>query len=197
MAIPKGLLSLLDDNNGVILTEQANRVGISNERLRLLVKAGELEHVTYGVYSLPEELVDIMYIKQLRRPRIIYSHETALYLHDLTDRDPIRYSVTVPSGYNVSRLREDGFNVFTIKQDAYDLGTIRMKTMFGNEVVVYDLERTICDCLRSRNQMDIAILSDALKRYVRRKDRNIQKLMRFAETFQVDRLLRKYLEVLL
>jgi len=169
----------------------------SNERLRLLVKAGELEHVTYGVYSLPEELVDIMYIKQLRRPRIIYSHETALYLHDLTDRDPIRYSVTVPSGYNVSRLREDGFNVFTIKQDAYDLGTIRMKTMFGNEVVVYDLERTICDCLRSRNQMDIAILSDALKRYVRRKDRNIQKLMRFAETFQVDRLLRNYLEVLL
>jgi predicted transcriptional regulator of viral defense system len=197
MAIPKGLLSLLDENNGVILTEQANRVGISNERLRLLVKAGELEHVTYGVYSLPEELVDIMYIKQLRRPRIIYSHETALYLHDLTDRDPIRYSVTVPSGYNVSRLREDGFNVFTIKQDAYDLGTIRMKTMFGNEVVVYDLERTICDCLRSRNQMDIAILSDALKRYVRRKDRNIQKLMRFAETFQVDRLLRNYLEVLL
>jgi predicted transcriptional regulator of viral defense system len=197
MAIPKGLLSLLDETNGVILTEQANRVGISNERLRLLVKAGELEHVTYGVYSLPEELVDIMYIKQLRRPRIIYSHETALYLHDLTDRDPIRYSVTVPSGYNVSRLREDGFNVFTIKQDAYDLGTIRMKTMFGNEVVVYDLERTICDCLRSRNQMDIAILSDALKRYVRRKDRNIQKLMRFAETFQVDRLLRNYLEVLL
>ena len=46
MAIPKGLLSLLDENNGVILTEQANRVGISNERLRLLVKAGELEHVT-------------------------------------------------------------------------------------------------------------------------------------------------------
>jgi len=69
--------------------------------------------------------------------------------------------------------------------------------MFGNEVVVYDLERTICDCLRSRNHMDIAILSDALKRYVRRKDRNIQKLMRFAETFQVDRLLRNYLEVLL
>ena len=138
-----------------------------------------------------------MYIKQLRRPRIIYSHETALYLHDLTDRDPIQYSVTVPSGYNISRLRKDGFNVFTIKQNKYETGTTKMKTMFGNEVVVYDLERTICDCLRSRNQMDIAILSDAVKRYVRRKDRNIPKLMRMAESFQVSKLLRNYLEVLL
>lgn len=197
MAIPKELLSLLEENNGVILTEQANSIGISNERLRLLVKAGELEHVSYGVYSLPDELVDDMYIKQLRRPRIIYSHETALYLHDLTDRDPIQYSVTVPSGYNISRLREDGFNVFTIKQNKYETGTTKMKTVFGNEVVVYDLERTICDCLRSRNQMDIAILSDAVKRYVRRKDRNIPKLMRLAESFRVSKLLRNYLEVLL
>lgn len=197
MAIPKELLSLIKENDGIILTAQANSVGVSNERLRLLVKAKDLEHISFGVYAVPDGFVDKMFINQIRRPKIIYSHETALFLHDLSDRDPINYTVTVPTGYNVSRLRASGFNVFTIKRDLYEIGTIKVETMFGNAVVVYDLERTICDCLRSRNQMDIAILSEAMKRYVRRKDKNIPKLMRMAETFQVSKLLRSYLEVLL
>jgi hypothetical protein len=69
--------------------------------------------------------------------------------------------------------------------------------MFGNSVVVYDLERTICDCLRSRNDLDIAVVTDAIKGYAKRKDKNLNKLMQMAETFQVTKLLRIYMEVLL
>ncbi|MCL1803753.1 MAG: hypothetical protein FWG30_08985 [Eubacteriaceae bacterium] len=126
-----------------------------------------------------------MYAAQLRRPKIIYSHETALFLHGLTDRDPINYSVTVPTGYNATRLREDGFKIFTIKRELHDVGVTRLSTMFGHEVVVYGLERTVCDCLRSRNQMEIAVVIDAIKRYARRKEKNLITLMQIAETFTV------------
>lgn len=197
MALPSELQSIITQKGGIVTTAQANEVGISNERLRLLVKSGDLERVNFGVYILPDEISDKMYIAQLRRPKIIYSHETALFLHDLTDRDPISYTVTVPTGYNASRLRDDGFTVFTIKRELHEIGVTKLATMFGNSVMVYDLERTICDCLRSRNQLDIAIVTDAIKRYARRKDKNLNALMQMAEIFQVTKLLTNYLEVLL
>ena len=197
MAMPNELQSVLKQNGGMVTTAQANEVGISNERLRLLVHSGDLERVTTGIYVLPDEFTDKMFIVQLRRPKIIYSHETALFLHELTDRDPISYMVTVPTGYNPTRLREDGFTVFTIKRELHEIGVTKLTTMFGNSVTVYDMERTICDCLRSRNNLDIAVVTDALKRYVKRKDKNLNKLMQMAETFKVTKLLRGYLEVLL
>lgn len=197
MAMPNELQSVLKQNGGIVTTAQANEVGVSNERLRLLVHSGDLERVTTGIYVLPDELTDKMFIVQLRRPKIIYSHETALFLHELTDRDPINYMVTVPTGYNPTRLREDGFTVFTIKRELHEIGVTKLTTMFGNSVTVYDLERTICDCLRSRNNLDIAVVTDAIKRYAKRKDKNLNKLMQMAETFKVTKLLRGYMEVLL
>ena len=197
MALPVELQSILTKNGGTVTTAQANTIGVSNERLRLLVKAGELERVAFGVYVSPDEFVDEMYTVQLRRPKVIYSHETALFLHDLTDRDPLCYCVTVPTGYNATRLRADGLTVFTIKRELHELGKTELATMFGHTVAAYDLERTICDCLRSRNQMDIAVVTDAIKRYAGRKDKNLNMLMRMAETFQVAKRLRSYMEVLL
>ncbi|MBS3885747.1 MAG: abortive phage infection protein, partial [Dethiobacter sp.] len=61
----------------------------------------------------------------------------------------------------------------------------------------YGLERTICDCIRSRNQMDIAVVTDAVKRYARRSGKNLNVLMQMAETFRITKPLRSYLEVLL
>jgi predicted transcriptional regulator of viral defense system len=197
MAMPNELQSVLKQNGGIVTTAQANEAGVSNERLRLLVHSGDLERVTTGIYVLPDEFTDKMYIVQLRRPKIIYSHETALFLHELTDRDPINYMVTVPTGYNPTRLREDGFTVFTIKRELHEIGVTKLTTMFGNSVKAYDMERTICDCLRSRNQMDIAIVTDAIKRYAKRKDKNLNQLMQMAETFKVTKQLRSYMEVLL
>jgi hypothetical protein len=69
--------------------------------------------------------------------------------------------------------------------------------MFGHTVDAYNLERTICDCLRSRNKMDIAIVTDAIKQYVKRKEKNLTTLMQFAEMFSVTKSLRSYMEVLL
>ena len=197
MALPDELQSILIKNNGTITTAQANDAGFSNERLRLLVKSGNLEQDMFGVYIAPDTFFDKMYAAQLRRPKIIYSHESALFLHDLSDRDPIEYTVTVPTRYNTERLKEDGFKTYTIKQELHEVGVTQLKTIFSNTIAVYNMERTICDTLRSRNRMEIAIVTDAMKMYVRRKDKHLGNLMEMAEMFKVTKLLRKYLEVLL
>jgi len=195
--MPENLQIVLQENGGVITTTGANAAGISNERLRLLVKSGNLERVAHGVYISSDDFMDKMYVAQLRRPKMIYSHETALFLHGLTDRDPISYTVTVPSGYNAKAIVEDGITVFKIKRELHGLGAVQMETMFGHRVTAYGLERTICDCIRSRNKMDIAIVTDAVKRYVKRSDKNLNVLMEMAEKFRVTKPLRSYMEILL
>lgn len=128
---------------------------------------------------------------------IDFSHETALFFHDLTDREPLAYSITVKTGYNPTRLKGEGVQVFTIKAELHEVGLIAMQTPFGHDVPVYDMERTICDLLRSRNHMEMQTFQGALKAYARRKDKDLQTLMRCAKLFRVEKILRQYLEVLL
>jgi predicted transcriptional regulator of viral defense system len=153
---------VIEANFGTITTAQANAIGISNERLRLLVKGGRLERVRHGVYGLVDDLPDGMHVLQQRRPKAMFSHETALYLHELTDRDPLRYSVTVPRGYNTKDLRAEGLEVYTVKKELHLLGATQVQTVFGNTITAYGIERTICDCIRSRNKLDIAMVTDAV-----------------------------------
>ena len=63
--------------------------------------------------------------------------------------------------------------------------------------LVYDMERTICDLLRSRKNIEMQVFQDALKQYAKRKDKNLRMLMKYAAMFHVEKILRPYLEVLL
>ncbi|MDR2649641.1 MAG: abortive phage infection protein, partial [Clostridiales bacterium] len=100
------------------------------------------------MYETADAPDDLLYIEQLRRPKIVYSHSTALYLHDLTDRDPIKFSVSVPAGYNTKALLNEGFKVFSVKPELYGSDIIRFPTKYGHLVNTYSLERTVCDAVR-------------------------------------------------
>ncbi len=163
------------------------------EQLSQLIK----EQAAHGVYISPDTWTDAMYLLHLRCEQAVFSHETAVFFHDLADREPLRYSVTVRTGYNPSRLQEDGVQVYTVKKELHEVGVITAKTPFGHTVPVYDMERTICDLLRSRSRMEIQVFQDALKQYALRKDKNLRTLMQYAAMFHVEKLLRQYLEVLL
>jgi predicted transcriptional regulator of viral defense system len=191
------LQSLCEQSGGILLTKDIVSAGVPSSYLTAFLREGKLERAGHGVYITPDAMEDKMFILQIRKNRLIYSHDTALYLHDLTDRDPLTYSVTVPTGYNTKRLTEEGLSVFSIKPDLYGLGITTAQSPFGRPIQAYDAERALCDMLRSRRQMDGALFPEALKRYVRRKNKNIPLLMRYAESLRVDKLLRQYLEVLL
>jgi hypothetical protein len=73
-----------------------------------------------GVYLTADAFDDELYRLQARSKRIIFSHETVLYLNELTDRDPFEWSVTVPIGYNGSNLRDEGIRVHTVKKEVFN-----------------------------------------------------------------------------
>lgn len=188
---------LLEQKDGLLLTSDVVEAGISKQLLGTYVKKGIIERVSHGVYLSKEAFEDEMYVLQARSQRAVFSHETALYIHDLTDRDPLSYSLTLPSGYNASKFKEDGTTVYFVKEDKLDLGVENGKTIFGRSIRIYDKERTICDLIRSRNRMDVAILNEGIKRYLAVKDKDLSKLMKYAKELRVDKTMRHYLEVLL
>ncbi len=185
------------NSNGIITTKLLDENGIHREYLREFVNVGKLERVKQGIYITPDAWEDKMMLSQMRKEKMIYSHETALFLDELTDRDPISYTVTVPTGYNTSNLNKEGFCVHTVKKELFETGICYKNTIYGNQIKAYNMERTICDIIRDRNNQDPAVFSDALKKFVRRKDKNLFTLMEYARLFKVERILRPYLEVLL
>ncbi|HZX21758.1 MAG TPA: type IV toxin-antitoxin system AbiEi family antitoxin domain-containing protein [Clostridia bacterium] len=188
---------LIEDKDGLILTREVVEAGVPRQYLNIFVKENRLERIAYGVYLAPDTFDDKMYRLQAKNQRVVFSHETALYLHDLTDRDPIEWSVTVPHGYNATHLRDEGVKVYAVKKDFHQLGVAKLKTIYGRSIKVYNKERTICDIIRNRNNMDIAILNEAIRRYLGAKDKNIPLLLRYAEKLGILNVARNYVEILL
>jgi len=188
---------ILKDQNGILLTSDLAKLGISRTYLSILVKKGEIQPISRGVYSAANELSDEMVSLQARYKGAIFSHETALYLLGLTDRSPLFYSVTVPSVYNATTLKASGAKVYFVKRSNYRLGMITMRSPHGNDIKTFNLDRTICDVLRSRNRVDVQFVNQALKKYVIHKDRNIDQLYNFARQFRIQKIVREVIEVLL
>ncbi|MEW5869063.1 MAG: type IV toxin-antitoxin system AbiEi family antitoxin domain-containing protein [Chloroflexota bacterium] len=188
---------ILQDQHGTLLTSDLARFNIPRTYLAILERNGEIERVSRGVYQATASLEDELFSFQSRYKSSIYSHKTALYLHDLTDRTPLFYSISVPSGFHSVALKKSGCKVFYVNRNLFDLGVISMNSPHGNEIRVTDLERTICDVVRSRNQIEVQLVYDALKRYVKRNDRNIDLLYRYAKRFRIQKVIREYIEVLL
>ncbi|MBU4293014.1 MAG: type IV toxin-antitoxin system AbiEi family antitoxin domain-containing protein [Actinobacteria bacterium] len=188
---------ILRNQNGILLTSDLAKYGIPRTYLSILVKTGEIQRISRGVYSAANYMIDEMVSIQARFKGAIFSHETALYLLELTDRTPLFYSVTVPAGYNATPLKASGAKVYFVKRGLYLLGLITMKSPHGNEIKTFNLERTICDLLRNRNQIDVQFINESLKRYVSKKEKNIDLLYSYAKLFRIQKIVRETIEVLL
>jgi predicted transcriptional regulator of viral defense system len=132
------LTRLINNHNGIILTKQITKAGIPKVYNSELVERGVLERLERGVYISSDSFDDEMYRLQAKYTTVIFSHDTALFLHDLTDRDSLDYSVTVPAGYNSKNIKEIGVKVFSIKKELYNLGLTTGMTIFGREVRYID-----------------------------------------------------------
>ena len=129
---------LFKQNNGIVTTAQVLKNSITKSAFYIYAKQQGVKQAAHGVYIAPDAWVDTMYLLHLRCAQGVFSHESALFLHDLTDREPNPYSITVKTGYNPTSLQADGIKVYTIKKELHGVGIITMNTPFGNYVPVYD-----------------------------------------------------------
>jgi len=196
--VEETLMSVVNESNGIIQSKDLTSRGIHPEQLqRYLKQVGRIQKIAHGIYASVDDFTDEFQLLQIRFKKGIYSYETALFLHDLTDVTPFDYHMTFPQGYNNKNLTESGIIPSYAVPDRYELGVSTIDSPSGNIIRVYDVEKTLCDMFSSRHKADKDIQLTALKRYMKRKNKDISKLMRYAKILRVEKGLRPYLEVLI
>ena len=184
--------------NLVITNKEAEELGYTRHNLSELTKSGQLERLRPGLYQLKGKVIDDFVLISSNSNRIIFSHQTALYLHDLSDRTPNVFHISVPQGYNASHIknRYKDLQVHYVKKDLYELGKKEIKSPQGNLIPVYDIDRTICDIIIDREKIDKQIFTEAIKRYFKSSNKNLRRLIKYSRLFKIENEIRKYMEVL-
>ena len=185
---------LMRVNNGYITSKLISGLDIHRMYLNIMRDKGIIEKVGNGIYIDSTKIEDSYYILNLELPNTIYSHMTALYFHGLSIKAPNgRFDITVPNNYFNYKIKNH--NVFYVDKQIWELGITEVETPMGNKVRVYNVERCICDIIRSKNRMDLEHVKYAIRAYLKRKDRNINKLSEYAEKLGIKEEVMNYVEV--
>jgi len=196
MEAAKQFCALMKERGGYLTMREARENGITNKTMQRMADCGLIERVAYGLYACTDIFPDPFFVAQYRCPKGVFSNETALFLHDLSDRDPLRLMMTIPSGWNSQLLKDDSFLFFYSSPKKMRLGVCETETASGMKVRVYDAERTLCDCLKNIDRLDRDLVLTALKRYIKGGERDSAKLLEYATALKIRDMVYRYLEVL-
>ena len=177
---------ILDGSEGVVSFADALKEGIPKDAFYRYVKEKGLERQGRGLYLSKDAFPDEFALLQARFPKAILSHDTALFLHEMSEREPIPLSVSVEFGYNSPALKNQGARIHYVKPEWYGMGVCDVKTPDGNIVKAYDKERTICDMIRRRKNTDVTEFNYALKSYASTKDKDLARLSEYARAMNME-----------
>jgi hypothetical protein len=81
-------------------------------------------------------------------------------------------------------------------ENVYHLGVTNV--IAGNQwVQMYDMEKTICDVIRHRNKIGFDVIKEVFKNYVKRKDKNLNRLDNYAKLLKIQNKINQIIEWLL
>lgn len=184
-------------NHGFVSSKWCRENNIPTIILTRLVKQGKLEAVSRGLYIQANSgNYDEFYIFQYQYKKTVFSFESSLYLLGFTDKIINTFDVTVENNYKFN-FQPKNSTVHYVKKDIFNLGVIEAKTIFGNSVKTYSIERTVCDFIKNKDRCDFEVYSKLLNNYVSIKNKNINLLFEYASKMKILEKTRSALEILL
>jgi predicted transcriptional regulator of viral defense system len=178
---------LFDSHGGMLRTKDLYAEKIFYKDIKQLIADGLIEKIRYGYYQWIDEdnLSEARLVNQLF-PDGVLNMDTALFYHGYSDRTPQAWHIAVSKDSGKSRFKIDYPFVrpYFVEPALLEVGLI-YKDIDGNQMRIYDKERTICDCLRYRNKMDNEIFNKAIRGFVNDTSKNIPHLMKYAKTLRV------------
>jgi predicted transcriptional regulator of viral defense system len=179
---------------------EARRLGVSDRRLRRLLADGEIERIARGVYRRADadRVVDLDLIEVAQRvPDGTLCLVSALARHGLTDQIPPTADIAIPRGRRVPQTavlitwHHFARETFTIGREPLPIGA-------GEQIGIYNAERSIIDAFRLRHQEGTELAVEALRGWLRRRGSHPADLLAMAKHFPpAARPLRNALEILL
>ena len=147
------LYEMASAQQGHFTTAQAGAAGYSSQLLAKHLRSGRLRRVRRGIYRLvhfPAGEHEDLVVLWLWSDRVgVFSHETALALHELSDVLPTQIHLTLPASCQSRRLRIP-------KGIVLHYGDIPdRERVFSSDVAVTSPVRTLGDCVRAHVAPDL------------------------------------------
>lgn len=184
------------ENNGVITSNDIKQMGIDKKVIARLLADKQIERTEKGIYILPETIGD-EYFNKTYGKNAIYSHMTALYFHNLCNRVPMIYDITVTKKYYGVLDNDQKVLLHKVDKELLNLGKMKIKSPQGQDIDVYDIERCLCDCLKDKNTIASEYIKEAFNIYFKEMKKDTFKIMKYAKKLRIEKEMHDYLEVLL
>ena len=176
------LKELAENNDGYVSVEDAKGIGIAQTYLGLAVEMGEFQKVGKGLYLAKGYARDDYFLIHHRYKKAVYSFLSSAFLHGLLEEEPPIH-VALPTNYMTKGV--EGAICRHYGEKEYTTGLSLVISPRGSIVPCYDLERTLIDVLRRREEMGkqtfLAIFEKA-----KRKGFYEEKLWNYASSFHVE-----------
>ncbi|MGI6249547.1 MAG: type IV toxin-antitoxin system AbiEi family antitoxin domain-containing protein [Acutalibacteraceae bacterium] len=185
---------LLNENGGILTASLMRENNIPTVYLTRLTREGKLKRVARGVYISREGIYDELFMLQTRFPKIIFSYETALYLLNLTDKIPGNIHLTVNHKYKFNQNLENA-RIYYVNKEILNLGVIEKRTNAGNIVRLYSAERTLCDFIKNKSEVDPEVYINFLKAYPSYSDKDINELFNIAQKMDIVQQVQEIMEL--
>ncbi len=189
------LIELMNENDGILTTKAVSEAGYPRFYITQMVRQGLIERVASGVYADVSIFYDDYYVFQLKHPNTYFSHNTALYFHNMTERTPDKLDVSVVSGTNTSKYSQQ-IRTYYCSKRTFDLGIELKRSPYGREVRCTDLERSLCDIIRNSKGIDQETRNKSIKEILRSGQINENRLLSYAKTLKCIKQLTHILEYL-
>ena len=188
----------LPEDQKIISMKELRDIGYSQYMVSKLVDGGKLIKLNKSNYEntgYQGEESDFYYVEAYAPKGVICLMSAAVY-YNLTAYIPDAVEIAIPRKAKVSTIPEwPPMKIHYYTDERYALGMITVKEG-KNQFRIYDIEKTVVDIVFYREKVGIEETKEILVTYLQRKDRNLNRLLKYAELMKCDKVMRQYLEVL-
>ena len=185
-------------DEGLLRTEQLNRLGLFSREIAKLVEMGELERIRQGYYRVAEDVDEVSDAKLISElyPDGVLCMTTALFYYGYSDRTPLTWDIAVDRNTSKARFNIDYPYVKPYYIDKAHLDYGITEVVYEDYILkIFDRDRLICECIKHENKMDREIYNKAIQAYINDGKKNITNLLDYAKRRNIHKKVRERIGV--
>jgi predicted transcriptional regulator of viral defense system len=195
----KKIIKIFKSHNGYATSKDIRAEGIHPRDIKSILDEGIIIKVKKGLYRLSDApIISNQSFIDLARavPEGVICLLSALSYYELTTFNPSVISMAIHRKSWRPKIEYPPVEFYYFSKKQFEAGIDKIK-IDGNEINIYCREKTICDCFRYRNKLGIEIAKEGLSEYLKNKDRDLEKLFKYAEICRVRTLMEIWINAMI
>lgn len=187
------IVEIINEKGGVVTSSELTSRA-DYKRILHATKKGEVVRLRHGVYATLSSLINNMIDVERIIPNGVVCLYNAWSYHNLSTAVPPTFCIAIESKRKVKLTDTIPINLYYWKKEYFEFGIANYKVS-GYNVRMTDLERSVCDSIKYRNKIGVDVCAEVVRNYLRKKERNLSLLLKYANRLRVANVLNKYLEI--